>query len=554
VIIKSYRTPTAYTHQRFRDHVFRGQDNESINLVQGVERDAEDYFDRARQEGRHYAIRHFIISPEAETTRDEMMEVVRDLGKEFGFDPDDAVIVEHQKPRFGEDVFDKHWHVLIADWDRNGDGNVVDTSHNFARQEKIARLAEWKFGHPFVEGAHHDAVVSALKRDGFRQAALALSAAFPAPAEPGNAFTHAEAQRAKRAGANLSKVKSVVRAAWLNTLTVLDLHDALKPHGLLIAVGDKAPPVWVVTNLEGKTLLRVTKAAHATKAEVYNRLGEPNERRNERADGPVREVVEWDRDPEADLARSAGDCVSDSGLAIEPGSGNRTIGARAFLEGLKAYADRIEKFVADVERAAIPKAVRLEMTLSTFEQKAHSDIAAAAAFTLPESKAHSALRGDLERADKNWRAAAAISTTALTEWEARAKLPVPDFFGRKIHLMKVEEAKAKYFALDAAAEKLKAERDAASERLSIRAASDAKTFRLAAAPLEAAATTGRQRLIVAQRIRAIVKRTPKILRYGVLAVCHLGVRVLSEERRKQAWRGDVNMWGIPVEPSEPNTP
>jgi hypothetical protein len=70
MIIKSYRTPTAYGHQRFRDHVFRGRDNESITLVQGVERDAEDYFDQAAGEGRQFAIRHFIISPEAETTRD----------------------------------------------------------------------------------------------------------------------------------------------------------------------------------------------------------------------------------------------------------------------------------------------------------------------------------------------------------------------------------------------------------------------------------------------------------------------------------------------------
>jgi hypothetical protein len=171
MIIKSYRTPTAYGHKHFRNHVFRGEDNENISVIQGVERDAEDYFDEANREGRQYAIRHIIISPEAPTTHDEMMEIVRDLGKEFRFDPDDAVIIEHEKPRVGEGVFDKHWHVLIPDWDRNGDGKIVDTSHNWARQEKVARLAEWRLGHRLDEGGHHDEVVAALKRDKHLQAA-----------------------------------------------------------------------------------------------------------------------------------------------------------------------------------------------------------------------------------------------------------------------------------------------------------------------------------------------------------------------------------------------
>jgi len=49
----------------------------------------------------------------------------------------------------------------------------------------------------------------------------------------------------------------------------------------------------------------------------------------------------------------------------------------------------------------------------------------------------------------------------------------------------------------------------------------------------------------------MVKRDPTLLRFGVLGAFHLGVRVLADERRKQAWKGDVNMWGQPIEPSGP---
>jgi hypothetical protein len=338
--------------------VFRGDENESITLIQGVEKDAEDIFEDARRNGRQYAMRHFIISPAAETTRAEMMQIVHDLAKEFGFDIEAAVIVEHEKPRFGEEKFDRHWHVLIPDW-HDGDGRVVDTSFNFPRQEKIARLAEWRLGHAFVQGAHHEAVVSALKRDGYRQAALALSAAFAQPKKSRSAFSHGEAQRAKRFGADLPLIKAICRDAWRATRTALQLRDYLQEHELFIEIGDGHPAVWVVRDLDGNTLLRVTKAAHVSKAEVIKRLGDPNGRKSNE---PRRAIDRWDRDPESNADRDPGDDRGIGSLAIEPNGRDSEIGPRAFLEGLSKYANRIEAFASEVEREAAPKSVRLDET------------------------------------------------------------------------------------------------------------------------------------------------------------------------------------------------
>jgi hypothetical protein len=346
MIIKSYRTPTKYGHDRFRNHVFRGVENELINLIQGVEQDAEDIFKQAGQEGRRFAIRHLIISPGEETSADGMMQIVRDLGEEFGFDADTAVIIEHVKPRFGGAGFDRHWHILVPDWDRDGDGGVLDTSHNFARQEKIARLAEHRLGHRFIEGggAHLEAVVAALIPD-HREVALALAAAFPTPVQPGLAFNNAEAQRAKRLGADLSEVRAIVRPLWRSTLTVDDLQAELAKHQLQIVVGDKDPPVWVVANLAGQTLLRVTKAAHVTKAEVKSRLGEAKHGINtgtEEELEPVRAPDEWIGGLEGDAGGDPGTAVRDCSVATESERGECGLGPAAFLEGLGAYVKAID--------------------------------------------------------------------------------------------------------------------------------------------------------------------------------------------------------------------
>jgi hypothetical protein len=287
MIIKSFRIPTNYGHGRFRNHVFRGDDNESITLVQGTEKDTEDIFDDAARDGKTFAVRHIIISPAAETTPEEMMSVAKEVADEFDFDLADAVIIEHQKPRVGDGIFDRHWHILIPDWDRDGEGTVVDTSHNWVRQSKIARLAEWKLGHAFVECPQMDAIVAALKRDGHRKAALALATAFPNPSKSSAAFTHAEAQAAKRAGVNLSEVRSVVRPLWRTSLTVQDFEAGLAKHSLKLGIGTRQPPAWVITDVDGTTLMRVTKAAHVTTAEVRKRLGEPYGRQAEKPE-PVR--------------------------------------------------------------------------------------------------------------------------------------------------------------------------------------------------------------------------------------------------------------------------
>jgi hypothetical protein len=551
MIIKSYRTPTKYGHNRFRNHVFRGVENEEINLVQGVEQDAEDIFDEADREGRRYAIRHLIISPGEETSADEMMRIVRDLAEEFGFNPDTAVIVEHVKPRFGGTGFERHWHILVPDWDRDGDGRVLDTSHNFAKQEKISRLAEHRLGHRFIEGggAHLQAVVAAMMPD-HREVALALAAAFPGPVQPRFAFNHAEAQKAKRFGADLSEVRAIVRSAWRATLTVAELEAELEKHKLKIAVGDKQPPVWVVTNLAGETLLRVTKAAHVTKAEVHIRLGEPNGRRTEDEQlEPVRAPDERDRIFDDDDAGDPGVVVSDLGMATEPERGECGVSPEAFLKGLTAYADRIEVFARSVEREIIPKSVRLESSLRLVESRAEAAIARETNFTIPESYLLRLWRRKLKIAEERRIIARDRSMVAYDALLALRKFPEPGFFSRPQHRERLENAEIKYRRLSEKFEVANGVRDDAAKMVTAWYDHHQSKFQKRKAPLTTAAESAREKLSVVARTRALVRRDSTLLRFGPLGVYNLAWANHHRDQRAQLlWDGSKDIWGIPIEP------
>jgi hypothetical protein len=550
MIIKSFRIPTNYGHGRFQNHVFRGDDNESIALVQGTEKDAEDIFEDASRDGKTFAITHLIISPGAETTPEEMMGIVKDLAKEFDFDPTEAVIIEHKKKRVGgECISDRHWHVLIPDWNRDGDGTVVDNSHNWVRQSKIARLSEWKLGHPFVECPQMDAIVAALKRDGHRKAAHALAAAFPKPTLFNAAFTHAEAQAAKRAGVNLSEVRDAVRPLWRSTLTVDDFELGLAKHGFKLGVGTRKPPVWVITDAAGKPLMRVTKAAHATKADVLFRLGEANNgSRIEEELEPVRAPDDWIGGLEDDAPGDPGTAVGDRSVAAEPECGERSLSPGAFLEGLGAYVNRIDRFARSVQREIIPKSVRLEASLKLVESNAEAAITKESNFSIPESHLLKVSRRKLKVAEEQRRIARDRMMTAYDAFVALRKLPEPGFFGRSQHREQLENAEAKYLRLNEKCEAATAVRDKAS--LMVGALVDLHQSKLEKrlAPYKAAADLAREKKTVVALTRALIRKDPTLLRFGPRAVYNLAWAYHRREPGQVLWDGRVSIWGIPIEP------
>jgi hypothetical protein len=254
-------------------HLLHGEENETVRILRGTPADVHDAFLDAQRHARVYAVRQFIVAPARAATAAQMLDVVAELGAEFGFDPAVTFAVEHRKARAVPDRFPVHLHVLVPEVDPES-GRVLSSAHSYARQERVAREAEYKLGEPFVRGAHHRAVLAALRVGGKTAVADALDRAFPeadAAPRPRSSYTDARHRRAARAGVDLPAAKQAVAAAWQTTATRPALEAALAVHGLLTRSGTK-PGTWIVETRDGAFVGALDRLAGARKGVVTTRM------------------------------------------------------------------------------------------------------------------------------------------------------------------------------------------------------------------------------------------------------------------------------------------
>lgn len=238
MIVKSVRIPADEAPSRIRDHLFRGPENVAVRVLRGCEADLDDFRRTARAKGATYAIRHFIVAPQIALTIDAYLAIVDDLAREFGFDPAVCIVLLHEKPRCVE-ASPTHLHVLVPEVDAVS-GGILDDSHDWLRHEKLARIAEWRHGHPLLEGEHLAAVLRHLEREGHLNLCRALREAYPQASGGREAFTSQNAARTKRmVGMDLARLKQAGRAAWRADPTPAGLAGWIASEGLTVSPGDQ---------------------------------------------------------------------------------------------------------------------------------------------------------------------------------------------------------------------------------------------------------------------------------------------------------------------------
>lgn len=219
-------------------HLTAGDENESIDIVRGTVADLHDAVADALRFNRTFALRHFVIAPEVPMRRDQFERAARNLGEEFGFDPDNAFVVEHKKARAMAGVADRHWHIVVPEIDP-ATGKVLSSAFSHPRHEKVSRLLELEFGHRIISGAHDLAVLAALRADGQDEAAGRLAEAFGHGSRPVAAYSTTAHQAAKRIGVDLAVVRQHVRRAWSVSTDIEAFRGHLFSHGLELSVGEK---------------------------------------------------------------------------------------------------------------------------------------------------------------------------------------------------------------------------------------------------------------------------------------------------------------------------
>ena len=277
MIIKGERVSSHRAAGPLVDHLLRGEENDAVTVVQGTEEDIRCAFGDARSLGRKFAARHFIISPAVATSRDDALMIVGLLGREFSFDPATAIIVEHAKPRVVASAFAIHWHALVAEQDP-ATGRTLSSRYSYLRNEKVARLAEARLGHPLVACSHATAVIDALISDGELELANAVRRASEAQHRPREGFSRGVHQKGRRLGIDVPAARAAVRAAWETTATGDEFTGALEASGLHIRIGDKRG-TFIVETADGVFIGAAHRLARVRRADIERRMqGDENER------------------------------------------------------------------------------------------------------------------------------------------------------------------------------------------------------------------------------------------------------------------------------------
>lgn len=246
MVIQRGRIQAAEGADETAAHVFRGKLNKAIVVLRGSEQDLHDWVGDARRWRRRFALRHFKLCPHEDVTLEQYAEAVAELGRELGFDPEDTVQVLHRKPRLAPEATDDHVHLYVREVDP-ANGRVLASRWDFARQEKVSRLLESRWGHAVVQGQHNYAVLATLRAEGRHEDADALLADGLDPdARPKAPYRTGDVQRVQRTtGKALPEVREAVRDARLLANDPGEFASLLQKQGLRVRRGDKDRR-WVV--------------------------------------------------------------------------------------------------------------------------------------------------------------------------------------------------------------------------------------------------------------------------------------------------------------------
>lgn len=278
MIIKSHRVRTrGGAKRKLLDHLMNGEGNEEVTLVCGTMRDIDDAFADARRLGREYALRHWIVAPSHAVADDELLSTVALLEREFNTGSRRPVIFRHWKEQTHAggpgNTSDRHLHVLMPEVDPVTN-SVLSNSNNFARHEKLSRMLEHAWGHPFTAGAHNAAVIKALRTEGNETLAAALEAAFPDAAErPRQAFEPRDHQRLKREGYDLPALRLMISEAWTTKVSQSDFTAKLADHNLSVKPGEKRQ-TFVIEAGDGTLVGALHRLVRLRKEAVFNYMEE----------------------------------------------------------------------------------------------------------------------------------------------------------------------------------------------------------------------------------------------------------------------------------------
>ena len=202
-------------------------------VTSGIYNQVQELTDIAAHARSHRPLYHVHVDPERTWSAAEWDRYWKLIEMEFGL----------RRQPFAEAIHAKHGRAhrhrvysLVTD-----DGSCINTSHDYARREKLSRIAEAENGERFTAGRHNQSVIAALRSEGREDVASAMEAAeLHVAARPCAPLSPAQRQQQERTQVRRADIATAALHAWRGSDCGPAFGQALADHGLRLVQGDDA--------------------------------------------------------------------------------------------------------------------------------------------------------------------------------------------------------------------------------------------------------------------------------------------------------------------------
>ena len=210
---------------------------------------------------------HVSASPEWDLSADNWETVWREYEKEFGLEGQPFLDVKHVKKR-ADGGHIKHCHRVYPGVNL-ATGKGINQQNNFARQEKLSRILESKFGMQHVKGRFNKAVEKSLRDEGLSDVAASmvlagLLASCPAIADK----KQWESEQEKRTGMDIGEAREIIAQAFLSSIDQSEFVSKLEIQGYGLYRGDKVPIIVGLAGDEYPLLRALSRSKTAKKQKL----------------------------------------------------------------------------------------------------------------------------------------------------------------------------------------------------------------------------------------------------------------------------------------------
>ncbi|GAC89074.1 hypothetical protein NBRC3257_1505 [Gluconobacter thailandicus NBRC 3257] len=254
----------------FHHLVEKTDENEHILLWKGRRQDVDDCIADAAAFHRVNAVQHFQVSSKEKLTDEQFADCITMLAREFGFQASDVCLaVIHTKTRHDGKADNRHCQFLVRTTNAET-GKVLDVSHRYERQEKVARLFELKHGLELTKGRHNVAVYHAVPEE-YRDRLKALC---EGPL-PNSCLSDPQSRQSQRQGASPFDIKYAVRELFSRSQSWQAFEQTLTELGWSLEAGHKKPDVLILKDGNGVFVGSLSRLLGLKKAELQQLRTDP---------------------------------------------------------------------------------------------------------------------------------------------------------------------------------------------------------------------------------------------------------------------------------------